>query len=143
MSEGLEAASHLAGRGTAGKARQGQEPDAHRRFSSGLGSVSEGLVPLGCMTAGGNPAVSLEMAGGDFDLSSSVNSVNTIKIIKFTGMEMRDGGIGRQQHKSQGIKRMGAIAHPLCTTRSSEASQKSHNLEFIKVTGFFPLLRNS
>lgn len=78
------------GRGTAGKVRQRQETDGCRHFSFGFVSVSEGLVPLGCMTAGGHPAVSLEMAGGDFDLSSSVNSVNTIKIIKFTQMEMRE-----------------------------------------------------
>lgn len=63
-----------------------QQTDGCRRFSSGSASP---WVLRRCTTAGGCPAVSLEMAGGDFDPSSSVDSVNTIKIIKFTRMEMR------------------------------------------------------
>jgi len=45
------------------------------------------------------------MTGGDFDLSSSVNSANTIKIIKFTLMERRemerqaDDGANRREYR--------------------------------------------
>lgn len=81
-------ACHLTGLRTAGEVQQGT--GGRGRFSFGVASASQGSVPLGCVTAGGYPAVSLERPGGDFDLSSSVNSVNTIKIIKFTQMEMRE-----------------------------------------------------